>query len=539
MIPVTADDPDHSAREDEPSSEKLDDTLARRYHLTRLIIAAAICLVSLGLVMAWEWSAGLFVTAAAMGGAFDAFMRHGGRWSQAALLPLLVDSTVVGLAGVFGLLPVEAVILPFSYIVVSAFALLHVRAALWFLPYPVLWVVGHLFFVDSGGWSGIDLWIIRAVALLTYVPGLVAILIAASVGLDSAERLDAQLSTSRKQLALTITGAPLILFEYDARGTFTLSEGAGLEKLGLAPGEVVGLSAFDVYADAPDVLVGVERSLTGESFSDVIRLGDLSYQVQYSAQFGEHRNLERVIGVATDVSDRVAAQSALEALVRSKDEFVAIIAHELRTPLTVVVGLSAELRSRHEAFQAAEVEEFIGLIADQSSEVAAIVEDLLVAARADIGKVSVVAEEVDLERAIEGVLKETNYLRRPSTRSVSLEGGTARALADPRRVRQILRNLMTNAYRYGGEEVSIRLGGDAAWSKVVVADSGPGILQSEQEAIFQPFHRAHDTPGRPGSMGLGLSVARQLAELMDGTLVYRHADGRSEFELALPAGRGW
>ena len=524
-----------SGRGDEPDSERLDTTLARRYHLTRLVIAASICLVSMGLVIAWEWWAGLFVTGAAIGAAFDAWMRHQGRWSQAALLPLLVDSTVVGFATVFGQLPVEAVILPFSYIVVSAFALLPVRSALWFFPYPAAWVVGHLFFVDTGGWSGTDLWIIRAVALLAYLPGMVAILIVASHGLDSAERLDAQLSTSRKQLALTITGAPLILFEYDAHGVFTLSEGAGLENLGLAPGEVVGLSVFDVYTDFPDVLVGVERSLTGESFSDVVQLGDLSFQVQYSAQFGEQGNLERVIGLATDVSDRVFAEAALAEQVRSKDQFLATIAHELRTPLTAVVGLSEELRSSYQTFKRAEIAEFIDMIADQGHEVAAIVEDLLVAARADIGKVSVVSQVVDLQRSVEGVLAETNHLRTAATSSISLVGQAGLALADPQRVRQILRNLVTNAFKYGGERVWIELVSNSQWSKVVVVDNGSGVPMREQESIFEPFRRAHDAPGLPGSLGLGLSVSRTLAEMMNGTLTYRREGTRTEFELALPS----
>jgi signal transduction histidine kinase len=305
----------------------------------------------------------------------------------------------------------------------------------------------------------------------------------------------------------------------------------------LTPGQVVGLSVEEVYADAPQVLAGVQRSLQGESFSDVVQLGELFFQVSYSAQFDNRGDLDRVIGLATDVSERVAAEDALANLVRSKDEFVATIAHELRTPLTAVVGLSEELRSSHQAFNLAEMEEFIGMIADQSHEVASIVEDLLVVARADIGKVTVVSEEVDLHRAVEGVLAETNHLRTSSTRSISFDGATTYATADPQRVRQILRNLVTNAFRYGGGDVWIELATDDRWSRVVVADNGPGIAQSERETIFEPFRRAHNAPGQPGSLGLGLSVARKLAEIMNGTLTYRQTGQRSEFELTLPTRR--
>ena len=97
--------------------------------------------------------------------------------------------------------------------------------------------------------------------------------------------------------------------------------------------------------------------------------------------------------------------------------------------------------------------------------------------------------------------------------------------------------MVTNAFRYGGEEVRIALVSDPTWSRVVVADNGPGVPESDQEAIFEPFRRAHNTPGQPGSLGLGLSVARKLAEVMGGTLLYRRVGLQSQFELTLPAGR--
>ena len=111
--------------------ERLDTTLARRYHLTRLVIAAVILLISLALVIHWGWWAGLFVTGVAVGAGTDAWMRWAGRWSRSAMWPLLVDSTAVGVATVIGQLPVEAVVPPFAYVLVSAFMLLRVRSALW------------------------------------------------------------------------------------------------------------------------------------------------------------------------------------------------------------------------------------------------------------------------------------------------------------------------------------------------------------------------------------------------------------------------
>jgi len=113
-------------------------------------------------------------------------------------------------------------------------------------------------------------------------------------------------------------------------------------------------------------------------------------------------------------------------------------------------------------------------------------------------------------------------------------GNPYRALGDPARVRQILRNMITNADRYGGEEVQIRLGSNDSWVTVQVVDNGEGVPQTEREQIFSPYYRAHSNSSQPAALGIGLSVARQLARLMNGDLVYRRVDDWTVFELSLP-----
>jgi two-component system, OmpR family, sensor histidine kinase KdpD len=104
-------------------------------------------------------------------------------------------------------------------------------------------------------------------------------------------------------------------------------------------------------------------------------------------------------------------------------------------------------------------------------------------------------------------------------------------LADPKRVRQILRNLLTNAQRYGGPRQRVVAGGLRGHVWIEVRDNGDGIADEDVNRVFQPYV----TTGAEGSVGLGLAVARQLAELMGGTLVYEHSAGESVFRLQLPA----
>jgi signal transduction histidine kinase len=157
-----------------------------------------------------------------------------------------------------------------------------------------------------------------------------------------------------------------------------------------------------------------------------------------------------------------------------------------------------------------------------------------VVARSNIGNVAVRTVPVSIAAEVEGVLAGFGS---PAGKTLSSDVTDVAAEADPIRVRQILRNLVSNAIRYGGAEIEIVGYNDSGVSVVEVCDSGSEIGQLDRERIFEPYERAHVTEGRTGSVGLGLSVSRTLAELMHGSLTYRF-DGRSVFRLELPASAG-
>lgn len=229
--------------------------------------------------------------------------------------------------------------------------------------------------------------------------------------------------------------------------------------------------------------------------------------------------------------EREVARSRLEDLVRSKDRFIASVSHELRTPLAAVLGFAEELRANAEMFQAQEVTEILELIADQSQDMADMVEDLLVSARAEIGTITIRPKDVYLRSQAEAELAAMGVVE---GHSVSVVGSRGKAWADPTRTRQIIRNLLTNAIRYGGARVEIEAIEDGALTTLEVRDDGPGLEESEWETIFEPYVRAHESPTQPASIGLGLTVSRQLARLMGGDLVYTADRPGSVFRLTLP-----
>lgn len=231
-----------------------------------------------------------------------------------------------------------------------------------------------------------------------------------------------------------------------------------------------------------------------------------------------------------DITELREAQQRLEALVESKDRFLASVAHELRTPLTAVVGFAQELKDELQLYGEPEKEEFRELIAFHSTELSHLIEDLLVWARADIGEVRVIPERIDLGT---GVRQSLTMINGAGLRVTEPDGAVV-AYADPARLRQIVRNLTTNALRYGGDEVLIqvrRLNGNAV---VEVRDDGPQMPLSDMNRIFEPYTRSDLGPTTPGSIGLGLTVSRSLARLQGGDLVCVREGSHNVFRVTLP-----
>ncbi len=241
-------------------------------------------------------------------------------------------------------------------------------------------------------------------------------------------------------------------------------------------------------------------------------------------------DLSRVIVSVIDVTEMNDARRSLERSLKSKDELIATVSHELRTPLTTVVGLSTELSDAYDAFTKDEAQDLLKMIADQSIEVATIVEDLLVAARAESGSLKVSVEPVDLHLEAKTTLRGLDIEEAVDCHTM---GVVPTVYGDAGRVRQILRNLLVNARRYGTQPIRVVVLDSGDVVSVEVRDRGAPIPEDEREMIFDRYYRARQTPGVTASVGLGLTVSRELARLMGGDLTYRH-DGESVFTLSLP-----
>ncbi len=221
--------------------------------------------------------------------------------------------------------------------------------------------------------------------------------------------------------------------------------------------------------------------------------------------------------------------SELEALDKEKREFLASISHELRTPLAAVLGFATELSESWDMFEPDEARSLVRLIASQSADISAIVDDLLTVTRLEAGTMTVYPAIVNVSEHIADLAETTG---RDSGKAIEWTGD-ATVWADPARLRQIIRNLISNAIRYGGNEVAVTVLAHSGMASIEVWDSGGPIPPARVATMFQPFDRAEGNGRNPNSVGLGLAVARSLARVMGGDLEYRYDHG-SIFRLELP-----
>ncbi len=226
----------------------------------------------------------------------------------------------------------------------------------------------------------------------------------------------------------------------------------------------------------------------------------------------------------TDITVQRRAEEELADQISARDQFIATVSHELRTPLTGALGM-LELVSSGE-IDDAERDEMVQLALHQVKDMADIVEDLLVSARAASGFLTVNPETMNVSDSVEHVLAVTGEPFQTDIQPHVV------AWADPVRVRQIVKNLATNAVRYGGAERRVVVSTSNGVVSVEVRDSGEPLDPDFVARIFEPYERA--VSPRRQSVGLGLTVARTLARLMGGDVTYEHV-GQAIFRLTLPA----
>jgi signal transduction histidine kinase len=241
--------------------------------------------------------------------------------------------------------------------------------------------------------------------------------------------------------------------------------------------------------------------------------------------------------------ERARVEEELRDMDRRKDEFLAVLSHELRTPLTTMMGWLHMLRAGQ--LDASQTHRRLEILERSTRSLARMIDDLLDISRIAAGKMIIDRQPLSLAplvgEAVESLQPDAEA--KGLTLKRELDAGVGSVSADSERMRQVLRNLITNAVKYTptGGHIDVQLTGGDGVARIIVHDTGSGIERALLPHVFERFRQGDwRKAGVQGGLGLGLAIVREIVELHGGAVAV-HSDGPgtgATFTVTLPVADG-
>jgi signal transduction histidine kinase len=249
--------------------------------------------------------------------------------------------------------------------------------------------------------------------------------------------------------------------------------------------------------------------------------------------------LEVIRAQLNEMRSEVALRKELE---RRKDEFIMILGHELRNPLAPILYAAQliKIKIEEEYSQDTDLLESAAIIERQSEHLSRLIKDLLDASRILHGKIEIRPAQLALSAVVANSIEAAHPSFVEKGHHITVEAAKEDVLvhADALRLEQIIVNLLNNAARYTppGGSITVRISSDSQFGYVQVQDSGVGISSELLARIFDIFVQSRNSKAREGGLGLGLMIAKGLAQLHGGDLsATSEGEGKgSEFTVQVP-----
>ena len=362
----------------------------------------------------------------------------------------------------------------------------------------------------------------------------------------------ANLAESQARLEAILLHTSAVVYLRDLEGRYQLVNRRFEELYNFAPGSVTGKKAWEIFpaafaaasdADDRQVIETGESLVTERTLSN--EQGVRTFMVTKFPLLDAAGKIYAVCGMKTDITDRARTEEALkrakeeaDQASRSKSEFLSRMSHELRTPMNAILGFAQLLELEN---LRADQQESVGHIIRGGRHLLELINEVLDIARIEAGRLSLSSEPVDLAEVLQESLDLVRTLAADRDLSITAPDvdGTF-VLADRQRLKQVLINLLSNAIKYNciGGSVVVRCEPSAGRTRILVADTGPGLSSEDIAQLFKPFERLNAGRGSIEGTGLGLAVARRLTEAMNGTIgVESRPDAGSTFWIELPLAR--
>jgi len=234
--------------------------------------------------------------------------------------------------------------------------------------------------------------------------------------------------------------------------------------------------------------------------------------------------------------------TGIKDLEKNREEFLAIVSHDLRTPLTSLKGF-VEVLLGGDYDSPEKLKEYLQILDSEADRMISLINDLLDLGRLESGKMTMHLEPVELDELAAYAVRSMEGLAAQKGITLAFKGqgaGTLTAMADRRRLLQVLVNLLSNAIQFtpegSGVETVVRMEDGSVL--VEVLDEGPGVPPEERELIFEKYHQTERaSSGRGKGSGLGLAIVKKIIDLHGGSIRLEGRDGRhgSSFKFFLDA----
>jgi PAS domain S-box-containing protein len=348
---------------------------------------------------------------------------------------------------------------------------------------------------------------------------------------DASRELEAAAAVraSEARFRALLEAVPSAVLAVDPAGSIVWSTGPTAELLGVSVPELTGRRLSDLFVDH-----GLDLNTT--SSGGRVRRAELTAQrgdgstqpVDVAATPFELEGRQYELFVLSDASWRATANQL-------RDRFLGVLSHELRTPITSIYGGTQLLISRGERLDPESRDEVLANVAAEAERLLRITENLVVLARVEKGADFFEFRPVALRQLLANLVAREQQLWPGMAIDLDIEPGLPLVAADEDYLGQVLRNLISNAGKYAGQQAQLRIiastSDDAVTVRVI--DDGPGLSDADAEHIFDLYYRAAATSSSPGA-GIGLFVCRSLVEAMGGHVWAANApDAGAEFGFSL------
>ncbi len=357
------------------------------------------------------------------------------------------------------------------------------------------------------------------------------------------------LQHERAFLRQVIDSAPSLIFVKDKEGRFLLGNEALAQCYGASPENLIGMTdenfnpntdeVAHFHQDDLDVInSGKPKQIPEEKVSHAD--GSIHWYSTVKTPLIDDDHCDKLLGVATDITERKRAEEALRLADRRKDEFLAMLAHELRNPLAPIRNAVQFLKMQKVADP--KLTRSYGVIDRQVAHMAQLLDELLDMSRIMQGKIRLKVEHLELTDIVNNAVETSRPLidSRKQELIISQTTPPQRLLGDRVRLAQVLSNLLNNAakYTHEGGKIMLSVMRESSNAVIEVKDTGIGIAPDVLPQIFDLFSQAdHTLAHSQGGLGVGLTLVRQLVEIHGGTVTAASGGiGQgSSFTVRLPA----